>query len=61
MLEIIELIKNGKRSDAMNEIKNSGILLEDVFEELLNKDMAADIIKMYRIAIYTKYLVFKKD
>lgn len=59
MEEIIESIKNGQRKEALEQIKVSSYLLEDIFEELLSLDMANEIIKLYRVAINCEYITFK--
>lgn len=59
MEDIINSIINGQRTQALEQLKDSPYLLEDLFEELLSQNMANEIITMYRIAISTEYIVFK--
>ena len=60
MQEIIESIINGQRKQALEQLKNSQFILEDLFEYLLEHNMAKEIVTMYRIAISTGYLRFSK-
>lgn len=57
MEEIIESIQNGQRKQALEQLKESSYLLEDLFEELLSLDMSEEIITMYRIAVNNDYIV----
>lgn len=52
MEEILESIANGQRTQAIQQIKESQYLLEDVFEELEKEE----IIRLYRIALSVGYL-----
>lgn len=48
--EIIESIINGQRKQALNQLKDSRYLLDDLFEELASNGMDKEIIIMYRLA-----------
>ncbi|MDD3466549.1 MAG: hypothetical protein PHE67_05295 [Campylobacterales bacterium] len=56
MEAVIESIINGQRKQAIAQIKEMNIDLEDVFEYLLNNDMSDEIIRMYKVAISVGYL-----
>ena len=58
MEEIITSIINGQRKQALVQLMESGYLLEDLFEELLEKNMCKEIITMYRIAYKNNYIIF---
>ena len=59
MDEIIESIRNGQRIQALEQLLQSPHLLDELFERLLEEDMAKEIIIMYRIAVNQGYLHFK--
>ena len=61
MDEIIDSIRNGQRKQALEQLEKSPHILEDLFERLLEENMAKEIIVMYRIAINQGYLTFSKD
>jgi len=54
MEEILNSIINGQRKQALELLKESPYHLEDVFLELDKEE----IIKLYRVALYTGYIVF---
>lgn len=58
MDEIIESIINGQRKQALEQLRHSTYDLEDLFEELLTRDMCGEIVKMYRVATLQGYLNF---
>lgn len=58
MDEIIESIINGQRKQALAQLIRSPYGLEDLFEELLTRNMCGEIIKMYRVATLQGYLNF---
>lgn len=53
MNEILESILNGQRKQAIEQLKDSGICLEDLFEELEKEE----IIRMYKVAEAIGYIV----
>ena len=59
MDEIIESIRNGQRKQALEQLLQSPYLLDELFERLLEENMAKEIIIMYRIAVNQGYLHFK--
>ena len=60
MHEIINSILNGQRKQALEQLIDSEYLLEDLFGELLEKNMPNEIITIYRIAVNQGYLTFKE-
>ena len=58
MEEIINSIINGQRKQALEQLKDSSYLLDDLFEALLDADMAKEIITMYRVALNNDYITF---
>ena len=60
MNDIIESIRNGQRTQALEQLFQSHYLLDDLFECLLREDMAKEIITIYRIAVSTGYITFKE-
>jgi len=58
MEEIIESIINGQRKQAIKQLKNSGFLLEDLFEELIGLKMFDEVVTMYRVAVSVGYIKF---
>ena len=60
MDKIIESICNGQRKQALEQLIDSPYILEDLFERLLEEDMAKEIICMYRVAIHADYITFKE-
>ena len=52
MEEILESIINGQRTQALQQIQESGYSLEDVFEELEKEE----IIRLYKVALAVGYL-----
>ena len=53
---IVESIINGQRRQALKQLSSSIFLLEDLFEYLLEINQPEEIIKMYRIAVYSGYI-----
>ena len=60
MEQIIESILVGQRIQAIEQLKASQYLLEDLFEELLELGIPKEIITMYRVAVNQDYLTFKE-
>lgn len=58
MLEIIELIKKEKRREALKDLNISSYLMQDLFQELQNRNMHEEIIKMFRVAASEGYISF---
>lgn len=56
MEEILNSVINGQRKQALEQLKNSSYMLDDLFEYLLDKNMPDEIIKMYRIALNVGYI-----
>ena len=61
MDEIINSIRNGQRTQALEQLYESTYFLDDLFERLLEENMAKEIIVMYRVAVNLGYLTFSKD
>ena len=60
MEQIIESILVGQRIQALEQLKASQYLLEDLFEKLLELGIPKEIITMYRVAVNQGYLTFKE-
>ena len=60
MHEILNSILNGQRVQALEQLIDSQLTLDDLFEELLFHQMPKEIIIMYRVAINQGYLTFKE-
>jgi len=60
MNEIIDSIHNGQRKQALQQLQESKYLLGDLFEALLELGKPEEIIRMYRVAISTQYLIIKE-
>ena len=60
MEQIIESILVGQRIQAIEQLKASQYLLEDLFEKLLDLGIPNEIITMYRVAVNQEYLTFKE-
>ena len=60
MHEILNSILNGQRVQALEQLIDSQLTLDDLFEELLFHQMPKEIITMYRIAVNQGYLTFKE-
>ena len=60
MEQIIESILVGQRIQAIEQLKASQYLLEDLFEKLLELGIPKEIITMYRVAVNQGYLTFKE-
>jgi len=61
MDNIIYSIRNGQRKQALEQLQFSPYSFDDLFERLLEENMAKEIIVMYRIAINQGYLTFSKE
>jgi hypothetical protein len=59
MDEIIQSIMNGQRKQAIEQLKDSSVLFDELIEELISRNMVDEIPKMIRIAISVKYIIFK--
>ena len=60
MHEILNSILNGQRVQALEQLIDSQLTLDDLFEELLFHQIPKEIIIMYRVAINQGYLTFKE-
>ena len=59
MDEIIESIINGQRKQAIEQLKENSLGLDDLFEELISLNMEDETVKMLRVAINVKYIIVK--
>lgn len=57
MNEIIESIINGQRKQAIEQLKESPFRMADLMEELQDAEMQDEIIKIYRVALHTGYII----
>ena len=50
MDDIIESIYNGQRRQAVAQVDTSSITFDELFEELIDRDMLNEIVTIFRIA-----------